>query len=47
MVINQMNKVALTLTLARAVLTPWSQAQNSDSLNLAGDQADSCNKLVT
>jgi hypothetical protein len=42
-----MKTPALLFALALAVLTPWSQAQNSDSLNLAGDQADSCNKLVT
>jgi len=40
-----MKNLALTLALALAALTPWSQAQNSDSLNLAGDQADSMNKL--
>jgi len=40
-----MKNLTLTLALAFAVLTPWSQAQNSDSLNLAGDQADSMNKL--
>ena len=40
-----MKKLTLTLALAFAVLTPGSQAQNSDSLNLAGDQADSMNKL--
>ena len=40
-----MKNLALTITLALAVLAPWSQAQNSDSLNLAGDQADSMNKL--
>lgn len=40
-----MKNLTLTLALAFAVLTPWSQAQNSDSLNIAGDQADSMNKL--
>lgn len=40
-----MKHLALTFTLALAVPAPWSQAQNSDSLNLAGDQADSMNKL--
>ena len=40
-----MKNLTLTLALAFAVLAPWSQAQDSDSLNLAGDQADSMNKL--
>ena len=40
-----MKNLALSLALAFAVVTPWSQAQNSDSLNIAGDQADSMNKL--
>ena len=40
-----MKNLALTFVLALAVLTPWSQAQDSDSLNLASDQADSMNKL--
>ena len=40
-----MKNLAVIFTLALAVLTPWSQAQNSDSLNIAGDQADSMNKL--
>jgi uncharacterized protein YukE len=40
-----MKNLALTFALALAALTPCSQAQNSDSLNLAGDQADSMNKL--
>lgn len=40
-----MKNLTLTLALALAVLAPWSHAQNSDSLNLAGDQADSMNKL--
>ena len=40
-----MKNLALTFTLALAILAPCSQAQNSDSLNLAGDQADSMNKL--
>ena len=40
-----MKNLALSLALVLAVVTPWSQAQNSDSLNIAGDQADSMNKL--
>ena len=40
-----MQKLVLTLVLASAVLMPGSRAQDSDSLNLAGDQADSMNKL--
>ena len=40
-----MKNLVLSLALAFAVVTPWSQAQNSDSLNIAGDQADSMNKL--
>jgi methyl-accepting chemotaxis protein len=40
-----MKTPALLFALALAVLTPWSQGQNSDSLNIAGDQADSMNKL--
>ena len=40
-----MKNLALSLALAFAVVTPWSQAQNSDSLNIAGDQADTMNKL--
>jgi conjugal transfer/entry exclusion protein len=40
-----MKSLILSIALAFAVVTPWSQAQNSDSLNIAGDQADSMNKL--
>ena len=40
-----MKNLVLSIALAFAVVTPWSQAQNSDSLNIAGDQADSMNKL--
>jgi predicted nucleic acid-binding Zn-ribbon protein len=40
-----MKNLALPLALVFAVLTPWSMAQDSDSLNLAGDQANSMNKL--
>lgn len=40
-----MKNLALPLALVAAVLTPWSMAQDSDSLNLAGDQANSMNKL--
>jgi methyl-accepting chemotaxis protein len=40
-----MKNLVLSVALAFAVVTPWSQAQNSDSLNIAGDQADSLNKL--
>jgi methyl-accepting chemotaxis protein len=40
-----MKNLVLSVALAFAVVTPWSQAQNSDSLNIAGDQADSMNKL--
>ena len=40
-----MKNLTLSLALALAVVTPWSQAQNSDSLNIADDQANSMNKL--
>jgi predicted nucleic acid-binding Zn-ribbon protein len=40
-----MKNLALPLALAFAVHTPWCMAQDSDSLNLAGDQANSMNKL--
>ena len=40
-----MKNLTLSLALALAVVIPWSQAQNSDSLNIADDQADSMNKL--
>ena len=40
-----MKNLALSLALVLAVVTPWSQAQNSDSLNIADDQANSMNKL--
>ena len=40
-----MKNLALSLALVLAVVTPWGQAQNSDSLNIADDQANSMNKL--
>lgn len=40
-----MKNLALPLALVFAVHSPWSMAQDSDSLNLAGDQANSMNKL--
>ena len=40
-----MKNLTLSLALALAVVTPWGQAQNSDSLNIADDQANSMNKL--
>ena len=40
-----MKNLTLSLALALAVVIPWSQAQNSDSLNIADDQANSMNKL--
>ena len=40
-----MKNLTLSLALALAVVTPWSQAQNSDSLTIADDQANSMNKL--
>ena len=40
-----MKNLTCTLILSLLALAPWSQAQNSDSLNIAGDQAASMNKL--